>query len=176
MQPRRRAGRALDRGLGRIEEGFDATVEAFRFLAARVEVLEERGRAAPRSGRRVGVVARPPVAESWAAPVAEFIDGSTSTGPCLHAECGAGELAVELVASGFEAGAPSPGAPVAWAAAERRSRRSCGWTAERLGSIGSGALGALVLSGIVERVDLAELVDLLALAGDRLTPGGALIV
>ncbi len=170
------AGRALTEGLGRIEEGFDATVEAFRFLAARVEVLEN---AAARRHDPVDGSAwllDPPSLESWAAPVAEFIDGSTSTGPVLHAECGAGELAVELVASGFEVWGSEPRGAVAWAAAERGLAVHVGGTAERLGSIGSGALGALVLSGIVERVDLAELVDLLALAGDRLTPGGALIV
>ena len=94
----------------------------------------------------------------------------------VHGECGDGELALALMAAGLPCGA-EPRRAVAWRAAERGVDvhlgpvpRSC-WP-----SVPAGTLGGVVLSGVVDRLTVEDLVALLALATDRLGEGAPLVV
>jgi len=172
--------RALAEGLGRIERemagGFDATVEAFRFLAARVEAIEDLAKREKEPIDAVARLARPPALGEWSGQIADWIVDARPAGEVVHGECGEGDLAVALSEVGLTVRGAEPRADVAWQAAERGVDVYIGPIAELLGSMATGSLGGLVLSGVVDRAPLGELVGLLDLATGRLTPGAPLVV
>lgn len=167
---------ALAREHGSIAEGFDAAVEALRFLGARVERLEDA------AGRRrdpvdaVGTLAPPPQLAAWTAPVVGWVRGARPPGPVLHGECGDGELVAALAAAGVAARGVEPRGAAAWRAADRGAAVHVGGVAELLASLPEGSLGGLVLSGVVDRAPLDELVALVGTATARLAPGAPLVV
>lgn len=154
----------------------DAAVEAFRFLAARVEGLEDAGsrRLSPVEG--MAWLVPSPALGGWAGPVARWVAGAHRSGEVVHGECGAGELAVALVASGLSVRGAEPRGAVAWEAAERGVDVHVGPVEGLLASTAPGSLGGLVLSGVVDRLDLAGLVALLETATGRLADGAPLVV
>jgi hypothetical protein len=161
----------------RTEEGFDATLEALRFLAARVATLEREAaaRAAPVEGL------------AWFEPddaspllvdeVTAELSGVTLGGPVLHVECGGGELLARLRAAGMEAdGADPRGELVLSAVASRGIDVDVGDASGTLGGQPPGSRGAVVLSGVVDREPLSQLVALLDAALHVLAPEGVLAV
>lgn len=172
--------RALEEGLGRIEGdlagGFEATVEAFRFLGARVEAIEDLATREREPIDAVAWLAPPPALEEWSVPVAGWIADSHTAGKVVHGECGEGELAVAIAEAGLTVRGAEPRGAVAWRAAERGVDVYIGHVSELLSSMATGSLGGLVLSGVVDRLPLGELVGLLDLATGRLAPGAPFVV
>ena len=171
--------RALARELGRVEEGFGATLEAFRFLSARVEALEDA------AGRRAEPVVAPawlvpaPVLEPWAGPVTEWLraDAAQSRpGAVLHGECGDGALAAALGTVGLAVEGCEPRGSLAWATAERGVPVHLGEMAAHLAGRPPGALGGLVLSGLVDRLAIEDLVAVVGSAVRALAPGGRIVI
>lgn len=162
-----------------VADALDATLEALRFLAARIDRLEqaELRRRRPVDGLEWLVTPYP--LGGWAGALGEWLAEVAPGGPVVHGECGPGDLALALrarltaprVVEGIE-----PRADLAWAATERGLRVHPSAVADHLGALPPGALGALVLSGVVDRLAPAGLLELLALATDRLAPAGALVV
>jgi len=172
--------RALEEGLGRIEGdlagGFDATVEAFRFLGARVEAIEDLATREREPIDAVAWLAPPPALGEWSGPVADWIADSHPAGEVVHGECGEGELTVAIAEAGLTVRGAEPRGAVAWRAAERGVDVYIGHVSELISSMATGSLGGLVLSGVVDRAPLGELVGLLDLATGRLAPGAPLVV
>lgn len=171
---------ALAEGLARIEEalaeGFDATVEAFRFLGARVEAMEDAALRRRDPVDAVAWLAPPPALGEWSGPVVEWVGGVHPAGEVLHGECGDGALVVALAEAGMAVRGAEPRGAVAWQAAERGVDVHVGPVAELLGSLPAGSLGGLVLSGVVDRAPLEELVALLDAATERLAAGAPLVI
>jgi len=174
------ATKVSDEGLARqarwVEEGFGTSLEAFRFLAARVELLEgatER-REVPIDGAHWLV--DPPDLAPWSASVLEWLSASHRAGTVLHAECGDGAFSEALASAGLPLSTAEPRGTFAWNAAERGLRVHLGSAREALCEQASGSLGGIVLSGVVDRSPVEELVGLVELASDRLAPGAPMAV
>jgi len=160
----------------RVDAGFEASVEAFRFLAARVDALEESAarRRAPVDGP--AWLLEPTDLDPWIVPVADWLADRAGRGPVVHAECGTGGLLSALTGAGATAEGIEPRGPSAWTAAERGQSVELGSVAERLAARASKSLGGLVLSGVVDRLAVEDVVALVVLAADRLAPGAPLVV
>jgi hypothetical protein len=158
-----------------VAEGFDAVIEALRFLGARVEQLEEAvaRRSAPVDA--VGALAPTPTG-SWARPVADWLVALSPEGPVLHGECGGGELVVALAAGGIDAKGVEPRGDIAWQAADQGAPVVVGELPDLLGGQPPGSLGGLVLSGVVDRLPIDELVALVEVSGARLADGAPVVV
>lgn len=157
-----------------LTEALDAALEAFRYLTARVEVLEDE---AERRRRPIDgldwLVAPQPLGE-WVGPVTERL-ASAADGPVLHAECGAGELALGLPGDRPVEGV-EPRSAIAWTATERGLQVHPLAVQDHLAGLPPATLGGLVLSGVVDRLAPDELPGLVDLATGRLAHGGALVV
>lgn len=167
---------ALAREHRSIAEGFDATLEAFRFLSARVERLEAAAERRRDPVDAAGTLAPPPDLAAWTAPVVGWVRGARPIAPVLHGECGDGELVAALVAAGVTARGVEPRGAAAWRAADRGVPVHVEEVADLLGSLPDGSLGGLVLSGVVDRAPLDELVALVGTATGRLAPAAPLVV
>lgn len=173
------ASRVTDEALVRerrsTADGFDATVEALRFLGARVEQLED---AAGRRNAPVDAVAAlvvPPPAE-WTGPVVDWLLAARPPGVVLHGECGEGELVEALAGAGIEARGVEPRGDAAWRAADGGARVEVGEVPDLLRSQPAGSLGGLVLSGVVDRAPIDDLVALVEVSAARLNGGAPLVV
>lgn len=174
------AARVADQALARqdvwVAEGLGTAVEAFRFLSARVEVLETT---ADRCREPVGGsfwLVDPPDLAPWEAPLAEWLGESHRGGAVLHAECGDGALSAALAASGLPVRCAEPRGTYAWKAAARGLPVRLGPALDALVEEPPGSLGGIVLSGVVDRSPLDDLIGLVAVARDRLEPGGSVVV
>ncbi len=172
------ARRALASELGRVEDGLEATVEALRFLAARVEEIEDRHRRGTDPVDGMAWLVPPPDLGAWVTPVARRLgEAGVLPGPVLHAECGDGTFARALAQA---LGAPVRGGEPRGAAALAAGRAGIsvhvGTAAESLAAAGERSLGASVLSGVVDRSARFDLVALLDAAVRALTEGGTLVV
>ncbi|MGO9458225.1 MAG: hypothetical protein ACLP62_14465 [Acidimicrobiales bacterium] len=170
------AEEALGEGLASVAGGFDATIEAFRFLAARVEGLEDSAaaRRAPIDG--LAWLVPPPDLVGWADPVSRWVAAHRAEGVIVHGECGDGSLTAALAGLGLAVRGAEPRGAVAWDAAGLGVDVHVGPVGELLDSVGPGSLGGLVLSGVVDRLALEDLVALLETATDRLGEGAGLVV
>jgi len=167
--------RALAEGTSRFEEGFDAVVEALRFLAARVELLEDA--AARRSAAVDGSawLVAPPELGAWGGPTARWLAGSPE-GTVVHGECAEGTFTRALVTAGLSVRGCEPRGSLAWAAAARGVPVHLGPVPDYLAGLGGGSLSGLVLTGLVDRLALEDQVALVDLAAGRLSAGGRLVV
>ncbi len=96
-------------------------------------------------------------------------------GPVLDLGCGAGDLLRLLVARGVDAhGVDSDAESVALARSQGLQVAE-GDALEALTAVDAGSLGALVLVQVVEHLPAQRLVELIALAADKLRPGGLLV-
>lgn len=157
-------------------EGFDAAIEAFRFLGARVEQLED---AAARRSAPVDAVASlavQPQLGVWTGPIIAWLTETGASGVVLHGECGDGELVGAMVEAGIEARGMEPRGDTAWLAADRGARVEVGEVPDLLRSQPPGSLGGLVLSGVVDRVPVDDLVALVSTSASLLSPGAGLVV
>jgi len=166
---------ALAEGTSRFEDGFDAVVEAFRFLAARVEVLEDA--AARRSAAVDGSawLVAPPELGAWVGPTARWLAGSPE-GTVVHGECAEGTFARALMTAGLAVRGCEPRGSLAWAAAASGVPVHLGPVPEYLAGLGGGSLSGLVLTGLVDRLALEDQAALVDLAARRLAAGGRVVV
>lgn len=150
-----------------------STTRAVRLLGDRVERLEERqevlARRLPDVGDDLDLLVRDLGAvDPWASTITEVLAGVT--GRVLHAEAGDGALVGRLRALGLDAYGVDPVVD-----AETSEMRPQG-AIDHLLVVGSGALGALVLSGVTDRVTAAAKIALAAQAADVLAPGGRVVI
>jgi hypothetical protein len=174
----RRGGR--DRGTdaerSELEEAMAQVVEAFRFLASRVQTLEER---LARQDQPIdGAAWLAPAAELAALvqPVAVHVAQATPGGLVVHGDCGSGALLEALAAADIEAEGVEPRGAVALGALERGCQVAIREVTEDLAARPDGALGGLVLSGVVDRIPLHALLLLLTHARRVLALGAPLVV
>jgi hypothetical protein len=159
-------------GEARYEAALRTTLDALIYLSARVDELETERR------RRDEPVDAPAqlVPAFDASPWGPAIVAELGKGPVLHAECGEGGLLDALAAAGLSARGVEPRGDLAWEAARRGHEVTVGDPLERLGAVAGGSLGALVLSGVIDRAPLASLVALIERAAVVLEPGATLVV
>jgi hypothetical protein len=159
-----------------LEQAMAQVVEAFRFLSARVGILEER--AALEDGPVAGAPWLLPAQElgRWVEPVAAHLVAAAPRGVVVHGDCGEGALLDALERAGVTAHGTEPRGTVALGALERGHSVSVCETADELSARPPASLGGMVLSGVVDRLPLHALVTLLAGARRTLTPGAPLVV
>jgi hypothetical protein len=177
LRPRRdRAGRAAEGDKTDLEEAMGHVVEAFRFLSARVETLEERlaFEDRPVDGAAWLVPARD--VGTWAGPVAAYVSSRTPGGVVIHADCGEGDLLRALRAGGTDVHGVEPRGAVALRALEHGCAVTIAEASEYVGSLPEGSAGGVVLSGVVDRLPLHALLPLLAQSSRVLQHGAPLVV
>jgi hypothetical protein len=145
-----------------------------RLLGRRVADLETttgdvaRARAA---GARVPAVRDD---SAWEPLVLDALRGRS--GRIAVVECGSGVLLSSIVSAGLDAYGVEPRADVADEALARGLEVRVDDTAAHLHSVAPGALGAIVLRAITERIAVGELLLLVETAATRLAPGAPLVV
>jgi hypothetical protein len=151
-----------------------AITNALRLLGGRVTELEHATGDTSRA-RSAGLGLAPVRDDApWTAQVVEALRGTA--GRVAVVECGDGALLAPIVAAGVDAYGVEPHAAVADAARSRGLDVRVDDGAAHLHAVGAGALGALVLRGVVERAPLGELLLLVDSAATKVTIGGSLVV
>jgi hypothetical protein len=151
-------------------------VEAFRFLALRVQTLEER---LARQDRPIeGAAWLIPAKElgAWVPPLVDHFVAAAPVGEVLHADCGEGQLLGSLLGAGLAARGVEPRGGVALRALEQGYAVSISEVVEDLAARPSGSLGGLVLSGVVDRLPLHAILLLLSEAHRVLALGAPIVV
>jgi hypothetical protein len=173
---RERAEPAAEGDKTELEEAMGHVVEAFRFLSARVTALEARLAAQdhPVDGAAWLVPARE--LGPWAGPVSAHVLARTPGGDVVHADCGEGALLEALVGRGAVAHGVEPRGAVALRALERGCAVSMAEVSDHLAGRGDGVLGGVVLSGVVDRLPLHALVELLGQCRRTLARDAPLVV
>jgi hypothetical protein len=172
---RRRRGEP-DEAPNEVQAAMALVVEAFRFLAARVDTLEER---LARQDRPIeGAAWLIPARElgEWVQPVVDHVLAAAPTGEVLHADCGEGQLLGSLLRSGVPARGVEPRGGVALRALEQGYAVSIAEVVDDLAARSSGSLGGLVLSGVVDRLPLHSALLLLSEAHRVLALGAPIVV
>lgn len=150
--------------------GFSSAItRAVRLLGRRVTALEQVS-PPPARLRAAGATAAPLDAGRWAATVVAALEGTT--GRVLHAECGDGALVALLGDAGFDAYGVDPVEQAAPAGVEVRTDEAL----DHLAALPDAALGAVVLSGCVERLPVGLQADLAVLAAAKVGDGGTVVV
>lgn len=164
-------------GLGpRMEEGFEATAEALRFLAARVEALESSAARRARPVEGPAWLIDPPHVGIWVEAVTRWLVDVAPVGEVVHGECGDGILLAALAAAGVPAYGVEPRGALAMGAARRGVTVHFAEVPDFLAAQAPRSAGGVVLSGVVERLAVEDLVQLLAVALDRIDRGGPVVV
>lgn len=96
-------------------------------------------------------------------------------GPVLDLGCGAGDLLALLATRGVDARGVDADGDAVERARSRGLDVDQGDALEVLAAAGPGSLGGLVLVQVVEHLTAQQLVELVALAADKLRPGGLLV-
>lgn len=149
--------------------GFSAAItRAVRLLGRRVDALEQ---VLPPPARLRAVGPTPSLdAHQWAPTVVEALSGTT--GRVLHTDCGDGTLVTVLMGAGFDAYGVDPVEQAAPAGVEVRTDEAL----DHLAALPDDALGALVLSGCVDRLPVGAQAHLAVLAAAKVVPGGTVVV
>lgn len=147
----------------------NASVRALRLLAERVDALEEASGALP-GAVAGGASDRTPDRDHWAPLVAAAVAGAN--GRVLHAEADDGWLLTRLGAAGMDVYGVDPVARTPAAGMELREDAAL----DHLRALPDGALGAVVLSGCVDRLGLGHQRRLAAAARAKVAPGGVVVV
>lgn len=148
-----------------------ASVRALRLLAERVDALEEASaRPASAAASAGGSPDRAPDRDHWAPLVAAAVVGAP--GRVLHAEADDGWLLAHLGSAGVDAYGVDPVARTPPAGIELREDAAL----HHLGALPDGELGAVVLSGCVDRMGLGHQRRLAATARTKVAPGGIVVV
>lgn len=100
---------------------------------------------------------------------------AASGGPVLDLGCGAGDLLRLLAARGVEARGVDSDVESVTLARSRGLTVEHGDGLEVLASLDAGSLGGLVLIQVVEHLPAQQLLELIALAADKLRPDGLLV-
>jgi len=173
--PARRRRGEPDSGPSEVHEAMALVVEAFRFLAARVETLEER---LARQDRPVeGAAWLIPARElgEWVHPVTGYL-AAARAGEVLHADCGEGQLLGSLQQAGVPARGVEPRGGVALRALEQGYAVAIAEVEDDLATRPSRSLGGLVLSGVVDRLPLHSILLVLSEAHRVLALGAPIVV
>ena len=172
---RRRKGAPEDPS-AEVKEAMAKVVEAFRFLSARVQTLEERlaRQDAPIEGAAWLIPARE--LGKWVPPLVDHLVAAAPAAEVLHADCGEGALLRALDRAGVVARGVEPRGGVALRALEQGCAVVIAEAVEDLRARPTGSLGGLVLSGVVDRLPLQATVLLVAEARRVLRPGARLVV
>ncbi|HEX3795312.1 MAG TPA: hypothetical protein VHV57_12510 [Acidimicrobiales bacterium] len=151
-------------------------VEAFRFLSARVRTLEERlaRQDAPLHGPAWLIPAQE--LGDWVSSVAGHVLATTPGGEIWHADCGEGALLGAFEEGGVMARGNEPRGAVALRALEEGRHVVMAEAIEALSARPAASLGGLVLSGVVDRLPLHGLINLLGQARRTLALGAPLVV
>jgi hypothetical protein len=147
---------------------------ALRLVGARVTELEH---ATGDVARARGVGARAPAIrpdDAWSTTVVDALRGCS--GRVALVECGDGALLQALADAGLDAYGVEPRAAAADAALARGLEVRIDDGSAHLHAVAPGALAALVLRGVVERVTLGELLLLVDAGAAKLGVGGRLVV
>jgi hypothetical protein len=185
--PGRRAGRLgrLRPGADRVgsegektelEEAMAQVVEAFRFLSARVGTLEARLAYEDRPVDGAPWLAPAPALGQLVDPVLSYVAASSPGGDILHADCGEGELLVALARAGTGAVGVEPRGGVALRALERGCTVTIAEALDVLAGRPSASLGGVVLSGVVDRLALHDILPLLSQARRALVLDAPVVV
>ncbi len=159
-----------------LEESMGHVVEAFRFLSARVATLEARLAAEDRPVDGAAWLVPARELGLWAGPVAAHVAATTPGGDIVHADCGEGTLLDALVSRGAVAHGVEPRGAVALRALERGCSVTIAEAEEHLSGRRDGELGGIVLSGLVDRLPLHELLPLLTTCRRTLGHDAPLVV
>lgn len=152
------------------------TLGAIHSVMGRLYLLEERIQAVlPDDPVDLGWKSEPSLGLAHLAPsIASALEGVSTR--VLHAECGDGWLLRSLAAQGLDAYGVDPRpelvAPLAAEGLDAWDEPVYG----HLRSVRASSLGAVVLSGLVDRVPLERKRQVLAAAAAALAPGGRLVV
>jgi hypothetical protein len=174
--PGRRRQRALDPPSSEVNEAMATVVEAFRFLSARVQTLEQR---LARQDRPIeGAAWLVPARElgEWVPPLVDHLVAATPAGEVLHADCGQGDLLCALDRVGISARGVEPRGAVALRSLEQGCAVTIAEVIDDLRGRAAGSLGGLVLSGVVDRLPLHATLLLLAEARHALALGAPIVV
>jgi hypothetical protein len=101
---------------------------------------------------------------------------ATVTGRVLHAECGDGHLLEALGRLGLDAYGVEPDESLAMAAATSGVDVRADDAVAHLRMVPDGALGGLVLTGLIDRLPIGGVLEVADLAAAKLAPGGILVV
>jgi hypothetical protein len=173
---RRKRGEAAGSDASELESAMAQVVEAFRFLSARVQTLEER---LARQDRPVeGAAWLVPAVElgPLIAPLTGFLVKTATTGEVIHGDCGDGALLRALRDAGLDATGVEPRGTVALGALEQGSRVAMAELHDELAARPDASLGGVVMSGVVDRVPLHALLELLDQAQRTLALGSPLVI
>lgn len=157
-----------------------AASRGLRLLGQRVDLLEARVQALEHEPAadlaRLAAEPRPPAPgpdlSRWVDVVADLLAGRP--GRVAHAECGSGSLLALLVERGYDAYGVEPAEHNLTAAVGQGLEVRLDDGARHLGNLPGAALTGLVLSGCVERLPPAELLELADQAARVVAPGGLL--
>ena len=159
-----------------VDAAMAQVVEAFRFLATRVQTLEERlaRQDRPIEGAAWLIPARE--LDEWVPTLVDHLVAAAPAGEVLHADCGEGQLLGSLLASGLAARGVEPRGAVALRALEQCYEVSIAEVVEDLAVRSPGSLGGLVLSGVVDRLPLHAILLVLSEAHRVLALGAPIVV
>lgn len=172
----RRRKDAPDDAPSEVQAAMAQVVEAFRFLSARVQTLEER---LAREDRPIeGAAWLIPARElgDWVQPVVDHVVARAPAGEVLHADCGEGQLLGSLLRAGVPARGVEPRGGVALRALEQGYAVSIVEVVDDLAARPPGSLGGLVLSGVVDRLPLHSILLVLSEAHRVLALGAPIVV
>jgi hypothetical protein len=167
---RRLVGWQLDYVVRQLTSFHHATARALRRLDQRLAALEEASGAftAPVVPNTAALDRR------WTAVIAPEL--RAAPGRVLHADAGRGELVAGLVEAGVDAYGAEPSSEAAMLAAGRGLDVRNDAVIDHLRTVPSDGLGAIVLTGCVDRIARPVQLALAALAASKVAAGGVLIV
>lgn len=147
-----------------------AIARAVRLLGQRVDALERVSPSPARLRAATATAGRSLDVDRWAPVVSAALDGVS--GRVLHAESGDGALVARLVEAGLDAYGVDPVEQTSAPGLELRTDEAL----THMEALADGDLGAVVLSGCVDRLPLGALIDLAGLAAAKVAAGGTVVV
>jgi hypothetical protein len=152
-----------------------AITRAVQLLAKRVDHLEQVTVIAAEHATSAAQARGPGIdLDPWVAVIVSALEATG--GRVLHAECGSGAVVRALSDAGVDAYGVEPNETLALTAATAGLDVRADDAISHLQAVPDGALGALVLTGVVDRLALGGLLQLADLGAAKVAPGGRLIV
>ncbi len=159
---------------GQLQAFAFSITRAVRTLGERLNALERRLPGADPRLRAATPLAHDLDVTPWIPLVVESC--ASSPGRVLHAECGSGALVVALYEAGIDAFGVDPRPDAAEAADDAGVEARTIETLDFLDRLPAGSLGAVVLSGCVDRFLLGDQLELSRLTARAVASGGRIVV
>jgi hypothetical protein len=159
-----------------LEDAMAQVVEAFRFLSSRVATLEARLAAEDRPVEGAAWLIPARELGPWTMPVVAHVVATTPGGNIVHADCGEGMLLDALTSRGLDVHGVEPRGAVALSALERGCSVTIAEASAYLRGQAQGSLGGIVLSGLVDRMALHDLLSVLVESRRTLGEAAPLVV